>query len=462
MERILIVDDDPLIRKSLLEVLKISGYDVDTIASGKEALDFLKKKNYALVIADLRMPGMDGIELTKEIKKHFPQTEIIIITAYGSVETAIEAMKRGAIDYVLKPINDEEMKIIIEKALFQYRLKMENESLRKNVSSDMRYFNVIGQSKPMQKIFSLLDSIASTNVTVLITGESGTGKRLLAQTIHKKDNNRKFAPFIEVSCGALPETLLESELFGHVKGAFTGALKDKPGRFELADGGTIFLDEIDTLSSNMQVKLLRVLQSREFERVGGTKTIRVDVRIIAASNRDLKKLIQKGEFREDLYYRLNVVTINIPPLRERKDDIPLLAEHFLKKYSAHVNGRVKGISLKAMQALMNYEWPGNVRELENVIERTIILSKNSYIQPEDLPEQISSLPPRSQSTFLLEDLSNFGSYREALQKAERKIIEHVLMLTHGNKKEAAKILRINRTTLYNKLYELGILKKGEK
>ncbi|RKY40177.1 MAG: sigma-54-dependent Fis family transcriptional regulator [Candidatus Omnitrophota bacterium] len=457
---ILIADDEPLTRKSLLEILKFEGYKVSLASDGEEALKQVKEEPPDVVIADLKMPKLDGITLLRKIKEYDSNIAVVLVTAYGTIETAVEAMKEGAFDYITKPIIDKEIKIVIQRILEQKNLLEENKVLKEKLRKEGRkqFYKMIGQNPKMQKIYNLIETVAPTNATVLVVGESGTGKRLIAHALHFYNPYRKDNPFVEVSCGALPENLLESELFGHVKGSFTGAIRDRQGRFEIASGGTIFLDEIDAFSPKLQVKLLRVLQEGEFERVGDTKTIKVDVRVIAATNQDLKKLIKGGLFREDLYYRLNVIPINVPPLRERKDDIPLLVEHFLKKSSQKLKGRVvKDVSPQVMELFFAYDWPGNIRELENIIERAVILCKGEKIEIEDLPEFFMELREEKgydekKGTFFL---------KEVVKGSEKEIIERVLKECGGNRKKAAQLLGINRTTLYNKLKAYGILKKKD-
>jgi len=455
-KHILIADDEPLTRKSLYEILKIDGYRVSLASDGEEALHIVKSDAPQIVVTDLKMPKIDGLQLLRRIKSTYPEIAVVLITAHGSIENAVEAMKEGAFDYVTKPILDNEIKTVIGRIFEQKRILEENKVLRKKLAAATRceFHNIIGQNPKMQKIYNLIYSVASTNATVLITGESGTGKRLIAQAIHYSDSQRKDKPFVEVSCGALPENLLESELFGHVKGSFTGAIRDRKGRFEAADKGSIFLDEIDTFSPALQVKLLRVLQEGDFELVGDTNTVRVDVRVIAATNQDLRQCIQKGTFREDLYYRLNVIPIYAPPLRERKEDIPLLTEHFLDKCSKKIKGKnVDKISSEVMDIFFAYNWPGNVRELENVIERAIILCKNETIEKDDLPE---SLHEQQLSQAVLNQKQQ-GSLKEALRYSEKEIIERALRECKGNRKKAAESLGINRTTLYNKMREYELL-----
>lgn len=454
---ILVVDDEPLVARSLSELLTLSGYAVSTAGSGKDALELLKDYTADIVISDIKMPEMDGIELLKKVKNAYPNTPVILITGYGSIESAVEAMKYGAYDYVTKPIADSEIRIVIERLINQRRLQEENIKLKEQLSAVQRerFHNIIGKNQKMQKIYSLIEAIINTRATVLIHGESGTGKRLIAHAIHKYNEHERGKPFVEVSCGALTETLLESELFGHVKGAFTGAIKDRMGRFELANGGTIFLDEIDAFSPALQVKLLRVLQEGEFERVGDTKTVKVDARVIAATNQGLQDLIKEGKFRKDLYYRLNIISIDLPPLRERKDDIPLLVEDFIKKHSRHASRKVESISDSAISILIDYDWPGNIRELENVIERAVILSKGSVINPEDLPEFLNT-PSKDKDSD-----SNKIRLKEAMQDPEKDLILKSLTSVSWNRNETAKVLGINRTTLYKKMLKYGLLKNNK-
>ncbi|HDI00705.1 MAG TPA: sigma-54-dependent Fis family transcriptional regulator, partial [Firmicutes bacterium] len=359
--RVLLVEDDRVARVPLRDDIAEAGYDVDEAGSAEEALELLGKKGYDVVVTDLRMPGMDGIELLERIKAESPDTEVIVITAYGTVRTAVRAMKLGAYEYLTKPFDNEELLLLLERIRRMREVMEENVRLRRRLEERYRLEDMVGKGHKMQEVFRLIRTVASSDSTVLLQGETGTGKELAAHAIHEL-SPRRDGPFVKVSCAALSRELLESELFGHVKGAFTSAVKDKPGKFELADGGTIFLDEVDDIPLELQVKLLRVLQEREFERVGGTRTIRVDVRVIAATKVDLLERVRRGLFREDLYYRLNVVPIRLPPLRERKEDVPLLMEHFLRKLGAE--GRIE-MTPEAMKLLMDYDWPGNVRELEN-------------------------------------------------------------------------------------------------
>ncbi|MEA3561036.1 MAG: sigma-54 dependent transcriptional regulator [Candidatus Omnitrophota bacterium] len=463
---ILVVDDEPLTRQSLYEILKFEGYKVSTAQDGLEALDSIKKSPPGIIIADIKMPGMGGLQLLKEIRNNGLETAMILITGYGSIETAVEAMKEGAFDYITKPIVDSEIKVVIQKILNQQKLIEENHLLREKLAAATRekFHNIIGRSSGMQKIYAMIELVADSNATILLHGESGTGKRLITHAIHQSDPSRRAQPFIEISCGALPETLLESELFGHVKGSFTNAIKDRTGRFELADKGTVLLDEIDAFSPSLQVKLLRVLQNGEFERVGDTRTRKVDIRVIAATNQDLTQAIKNGTFREDLYYRLNVISIYIPPLRERKDDIPLLVEHFLKQIRKRAGKNknrqpVKGISEEAIQALLTYDWPGNIRELENVIERAVILTKGDSITPEDLPEFLQEKKGTDLFSLKAPGSPGLKSLKEALKNPEKQVIQRTLEQTSWNRKKAAENLGINRTTLYNKMKEYDLLKR---
>lgn len=457
---ILIVDDEPLVRRSLSELLTLCGYTVTTASNGKEALDCLKSYTADITITDMKMPEMDGVQLLKQIKKIYPDMPVILITGYGSIQNAVDAMREGAYDYITKPIVDAEIKLVIERLLKTRQLQEENVKLKEQLSVSQReqFHNIVGKSPQMQKIYTLIEAITKTRSTVLIYGESGTGKRLIAHAIHKYNEQERGKPFVEVSCGALTETLLESELFGHVKGAFTGAIKDRVGRFELADGGSIFLDEIDAFSPALQVKLLRVLQEGEFERVGDTQTVKIDVRVIAAANQNLQDLIVQGKFRKDLFYRLNIISIEAPPLRERKCDIPLLAEDFIKKHSKHISKKIDALSEDAMAILMNYNWPGNIRELENVIERAIILSKGPLIVPEDFPEVLLHSSKHKEE---LPDSANGLKLKDALKSPEKDLIVKALEAVDWNRNEAAKTLGINRTTLYKKMQKFGLLRNNK-
>jgi len=450
---ILVVDDEPLVRRSLSEFLTLEGYCVSTASNGREALEILKSYTADIVITDIKMPELTGIQLLQQIRLNYPDIAVIFITGYGSIENAVEAMKEGAFDYITKPIIDNEIRIVLGRLIKQKLLVEENIKLKEEISATRKdhFLDIVGKDEKMQKIYTLIEAIATTRSTVLIHGESGTGKHMIAHAIHDCNELERGKPFVEVSCGALTETLLESELFGHVKGAFTGAIKDKCGRFELANGGTIFLDEIDAFSTNLQVKLLRVLQEGELERVGDSTTLKVDVRVIAATNQDLQELIAQGKFRKDLYYRLNIISMEIPPLRHRKVDIPLLANDFIVKHSKRISKKVEGISQDALAVLMDYDWPGNIRELENVIERAIILTKGSMIKTEDLPEFMTETKGSEETQK--------DSYRlkDALKEPEKDLILKALEAVDWNRNDAAKALGINRTTLYKKMVKYGLL-----
>ncbi len=453
--KILIVDDDALVNLSLSEFLALEGYSILNASNGRQALDKLRNNHIDVVITDIKMPEMDGTQLLNAIKHDFPETYVIMVTGFGSIENAVEAIKQGAFDYITKPVIENEIRMVLERLIKQKELVAENLKLKEQIftSTRDRFCNIVGKDIKMQKIYTLIEAICATRSTVLIHGESGTGKHLIAHAIHEFDETERSKPFVEVSCGALTETLLESELFGHVKGAFTGAVKDKVGRFELADKGTIFLDEIDTCTQNLQVKLLRVLQEGELERVGESNSFKVDVRVIAATNQNIQDLIAQGKFRKDLFYRLNIIAIELPPLRERKMDIPLLAQEFVIKHSARINKKVTGISDKAMSILMKYNWPGNIRELENVIERATIFAQGPVIFPEDFPEFFTNHKGRS-------DLNEDGQkLKEALKNPEKDLILKALESVEWNRNEAAKALGINRTTLYKKMVSYGLLKQ---
>jgi len=439
--KILVVDDEAIVRESLQDWLTSAGYQVFTAENGPKALDIIGREKMGIVITDLVMPGMDGIELMKRAKEILPSIEVIIITAYGSIPTAITAMKDGAYDYIEKPFCPERAELLVEKLAEHQELVEENLSLRQRLEDRYRFENIIAKSSKMQRVIEVIKVVAKSNATVLITGESGTGKELVARAIHSQSHRRN-KPFVAVSCAALPESLLESELFGHEKGSFTGAYAQKKGKFEFANGGTLFLDEVGEMSANIQVHLLRVLEEKEFTRVGGNEPIRVDVRVISATNKDLRKAIEKQEFREDLYYRLNVVNIELPPLRERREDVPLLAEHFLHKFAMENQKEITGFSHEAMELVLDYDWPGNVRELENAIERAVILAKDSIITVADLPQENLSL---AYST----------TPRKNLKEVEKGHIWNILRETGENYSEAARILGISRMTLYNKAKEYG-------
>ena len=447
LNRLLIVDDEQSMRELLSIMLRKEGYEVVTADNGEKALKAVQNDIFDLVITDLKMPQMDGMTLLKAVKESSPDTIVIIITAFGTTEGAEKARLLGAYDYIGKPFNNDEIKLVIQNALEKGHLRKENILLKREIESRTGFENFIGKSEPMQRIFSLIRQVADTKSTVLITGESGTGKELVARALHAQ-GSRNAHPFVTVNCGALPETLLESELFGYMKGSFTGAVANKQGLFETANGGTIFLDEISTMTPALQVKLLRVLQEREFKRVGGTADIKVDVRVIAATNRELLADVNKGLFREDLYYRLNVILITVPPLRERKDDIPYLVEYFLGRSAP--GKKAKKITPEAMKLLLNYRWPGNVRELENTIERLVILTAGDIITVEHLSE---SLKNASSGTELIPlDIPESGIDLESLlQNAERTMLYKALDKAGGVKTEAAKLLGLSFRSFRHRL-----------
>ncbi|OHB82439.1 MAG: Fis family transcriptional regulator [Planctomycetes bacterium RIFCSPHIGHO2_02_FULL_38_41] len=425
------------------ELLKSKGYISDVSASGKDAVEKLAIDGaYSIVLTDLVMPEMDGIEVLKKIKQQNPHIAVVVMTSYGTITNAVEAMKLGAADYITKPFKRDELIVVIEKILQLQRLEGEVDRLRSELGEKYTFKNIIGESPKIKKIFEIISDVSNTEANILIQGETGTGKELVARAIHY-DSVRKNYPFVKVDCAALTETLLESELFGHEKGAFTGAIKDRVGRFRTADGGTIFLDEIGNIPITVQAKLLRVLQDCEFEAVGSDKPVKVDVRIIAATNADLEENVEKGIFRRDLFYRLNVIRIFLPPLRERIDDISILASHFLSIYSKKNRKKVDRISSEALNNLTSYLWPGNVRELENIIERAVILCKGNVIEPVDIPlYQGKTVSPMELSGKPLQEL---------IDQVERQIIINTLKLTDSDKEKAAKILQISRAGLYNKL-----------
>jgi two-component system response regulator PilR (NtrC family) len=448
-----IVDDESIIHEVLSQLLTSEGYEVELSSSGEEALEKHSSQAYDLILLDLLMPGLDGIEVLKGIRKIDPQAVIIIITAYASVESAITAMKMGAYDYIQKPFKHDELLLTIKRALEHKSLQEENIRLKDELTRKFGFDNIIGRSKPMLKIFELIKATAPTRSTILIQGESGTGKELVARAIHQNSDRRNFA-FIVVNSGSLPPDLLESHLFGHVKGAFTGAVSQKKGLFEAADKGSIFFDEISTLSLETQAKLLRVMQDKEFMRLGGTKTIRVDTRIIAATNTDLEELIARKNFRQDLFYRLNVIKIELPPLRERKEDIPLLVKHFVDFYSLENSKEIEGVTEDVLEILESHDWPGNVRELENLIERAIVLTKSSTITRSSLPPLF--LSNRAEPDRLAESSEAELTLREQTQMFQRKIIINALRKARGVQKKAARSLGLKATTLNEMIKRLDI------
>ena len=442
---ILVVDDEPAMRESLKDWLVEDGYEVALASNGENAINMAAEKNFDVILLDLKMPGMDGIEALEKLKEVSPEAEILMMTAYAAVDTAVQAMKQGAFDYLVKPFDPEEVEIQIKKIVAHKELVLENILLRKKLEEKYQFDEIIGKSDAMQEIFDLIGRVAPTDSTVLITGESGTGKELVAQAIHG-NSSRCYMPFIAVSCGALPDSLLESELFGYEKGAFTGADHTKRGRFEMADKGTLFLDEIGDISLKTQVDLLRVLQQKEFCRLGSEDMIKVDVRIIAATNRDLQQAIRENRFREDLYYRLNVISIHMPPLRDRREDIPLLAETAIQKYCMEMNKEKVKIAPSALKLLMEYDWPGNVRELENIIERALVIGREKEIVADDLPFSSKSI--------------TLDSFPKSLKMMEKFHIVRILNGCDWNISRAARELDIDRQTLYNKIEKYEI-KRGD-
>lgn len=453
MESILIVDDEKNYLVVLKELLSEENYEVITAENALQALEIFKESDLDLVLTDMRMPKIDGIELLESIRSINNEIPVIIMTAYATVEKAVKAMKKGAFDYVTKPFQNEELKITVRKAIDLYKLKRENLNLRHEVSRKYQFGNIIGKSPVMLKLYEMIEKVAGTKATVLITGETGTGKELVAKAVHY-NSPRKNNAFVSVNCAAIPETLLESELFGHEKGSFTGAIAMRKGRFELADGGTIFLDEIAEMPTALQAKLLRALQEMEFERVGGTKTLKIDVRVLAASNKDLKKEVEAGTLREDLYYRLNVMHLRLPPLRERPDDIPLLAAHFLQKYSQELGKGGLEISPAVMRGLYTRSWPGNVRELEHVIERAVILASGREITPADIASESQEI----ENTDL--DIDRFipmqVKLNEALEEVEAKMIKRALARAGNVQAHAAAMLGITKSLLQYKMKKYNI------
>ncbi len=443
---ILIVEDDLSVGESLRLLLKKKGYNTFLASNGKEALNIFRQEIIDLVITDLVMPKMDGIQLLEAVKEIKPETEVIVISAQGTIEKAVQAMKLGAFDFIEKPINPRVISLLIERALEKQALILQNRDLRTKLEDRFQLNNIIGRSDKMVKIFELIRHIAPYDSSVLITGESGTGKELIANAIHY-NSPRASKPFIKVSCASLSEGIIESELFGHEKGAFTGAIASRKGRFELAHEGTLFLDEVEDIPPSTQIKLLRVLQESEFERVGGNKTIKVDIRIIAASNRDLQEEVKMGRFREDFYYRLNVVNIKLPPLRERKEDIPFLVNFFIERFNKKYGLRVKGVSQRAMNALMEYNWTGNVRELENTIESAMVVNNPEILDIQHLPQEIREFKERPEIVSI-----KIGT---PLEEVEKELILKTLQATRGNKLRAARLLGINVRTIHRKLEEIG-------
>ena len=440
MRKILVIDDEQNIRKMLTRVLSPEGFIVKEADNGLEALKRLQEENYSLVLLDLKMPGLNGIETLKKIREDDLNLPVIMMSAYGSIPEAVEAMKLGALDYLIKPFDIEELKIITNRAIKQYELEVENIYYREEEEKRFNFDEIIGKSNSINKVLEMVKSVASTPATVLITGESGTGKELIARAIHK-NSLRKNGPFVAVNCAAFSLNFLESELFGHEKGSFTGAIARRIGRFEMANGGTFFLDEIGEIDPSIQVKLLRFLQEREFERVGSSRTIKVDVRILSATNKDLKKEVEERRFREDLFYRLNVFTVDVPPLRERREDIPLIVEHFIAKYNKILNKKVKKVSEKAMELLLDYNYPGNIRELGNIIERSMIMARDEIIDE----KYFSFIEPERKF-----------EKKGTIKDVEKELIIKYLIQNKGNRTHTAELLDISRRSLQNKIKEYQI------
>ncbi len=454
---VLVVEDEAAIRLMLEEGLRDEGYDVTLVSTGEAAVAALRESPVHVVLTDLMLPTIDGLEVLKRVQAESPDTACIVMTGYGTVEQAVHAMKAGALDFVTKPLSIDAVVVLIKKALEMQRLRQENALLKRTVRDKYRFDNLVGASEAMREVLDFVEKVADSDSTVLIQGESGTGKELLARMLHFNSLRRE-RPLVPMNCGAIPENLLESELFGHEKGAFTGAINVRIGRFEMASGGTLFLDEVGELSPQLQVKLLRVLQERAFERVGGTKTIRADVRIIAATNQDLEQLVEEGKFRKDLFYRLHVIPITTPPLRARRLDIPLLIDHFLSVFNTAKGTAVSGVEPAAMDSLLRYNWPGNIRELQNLVERVVILKKSGMITVTDLPEKIlQSKPVPAERGEDLDEFSTEGiDLMEALEQYENRLIRGALRQANGVTSRAAQLLRLNRTTLVEKLKRKGL------
>ena len=454
MAKFLVVDDNPEVLKLVANILETNEYEVETASRGESAIKKLDSNDYDMVLTDLRMPDIDGMQVLEHVKSRASKTMCIILTGHGTIKSSVKAIKKGAFDYITKPVSSSELLIVVEKALKFKNLEEENIRLKKELKGKYHYKNIVGTSQAIKKIYDLIEKVSDTDGTVLITGASGTGKELIARSIHY-NSQRSDKPLVVINCGAVPEALLESELFGHEKGAFTGAYKKRIGRFEMANGGTVFLDEIGEMSPALQIKLLRVLQEQQFERVGGTKTIHVDLRFIAATNKNLTTAINMEKFREDLYYRLNVIPIKVPSLMQRRSDIPLLIDFFLKKFQKTKNKKITGLSQSAMDAMWAYNWPGNVRELENVLKRLTILCEGPVVDIGDLPENIGDVNEAmpSEEEVIRGDELNLN---EAVQDYEKRIILEALEKTNWVKSKAAKLLNINRTTLVAKIKKQNI------
>jgi two-component system response regulator PilR (NtrC family) len=454
--RILVVDDEESIREFLEIMLKKEGYEVSTCEDGAKAIEILKKKTFDMVISDMQMPHITGLELLKHVKENYPELLFMIITAFGTTETAVEAMKMGAYDYLTKPFKIDEVRINLSNALKSKNLEVENRTLKKELTRENSFQNMIGNSDSMHRIFELVSRVSQTPTNILVTGESGTGKEVVAKAIHY-NGPLKDKAFVTINCGAIPENLMESEMFGHKKGSFTGAISDKSGLFEVADGGTLFLDEVGELPLSIQVKLLRAIQERIIRRVGATDDIKVEVRIIAATNRDLDEMVSKGGFRQDLYYRLNVINIKTPSLRDRKTDIPLLANHFLKKYNDRLGKNIGSISQEAMDMLKKYDYPGNVRELENVIERTVALESGSTILPESLPPFVNTPSGRKMASSHEIEIGDDGvDLDKIVGQIEKELLIKAIHAANGVKKRAAKLLNITFRSMRYRIEKYGL------
>jgi len=461
--RILVVDDEESIREFLEIMLKKEGYEVTLAEDGQKAKDLLSKKTFDMIISDLQMPHVTGIELLKHVKESYPDTVFMLITAFGTTETAVEAMKMGAYDYLTKPFKIDEVRLNIQNALRSRNLEVENRSLKKELVKEYSFQNMVGNSPAMHSIYDMVKRVSQTPTNVLITGESGTGKEVVAKAIHY-NGPLKDRPFVTVNCGAIPENLMESEMFGHKKGSFTGAVSDKAGLFEVADGGTLFLDEVGELPLTIQVKLLRAIQERVIRRVGATDDMKVDVRIIAATNRNLEEMVQKGGFRQDLFYRLNVINIKTPSLRERREDIPLLANHFLKKYNERLGKNIGAISAEAMEILKKYDYPGNVRELENLIERTVALEGGATILPESLPPMVNTASGRKMASSNEIEIGEDGvDLDKVMGQIEKELLIKAIHAAGGVKKRAAKLLHISFRSMRYRIekYNLGVVGDDE-
>lgn len=461
--RILVVDDEESIREFLEIMLKKEGYEITLAEDGQKAKELLAKKSFDMIISDLQMPHVTGIELLKHVKDTAPEIVFMMITAFGTTETAVEAMKMGAYDYITKPFKIDEVRLNIQNALRSRNLEVENRSLKKELTKEYSFQNMVGNSPAMHAIFDMVKRVSQTPTNVLVTGESGTGKEVVAKAIHY-NGPLKDKPFVTINCGAIPENLMESEMFGHKKGSFTGAVTDKAGLFEVADTGTLFLDEVGELPLTIQVKLLRAIQERVIRRVGATEDMKVEVRIIAATNRNLEEMVQKGTFRQDLFYRLNVINIRTPGLRERRDDIPLLANHFLKKYNERLNKNIGGISTEAMEILKKYDYPGNVRELENLIERTVALEGGAMILPESLPPMVNTTSGRKMASSNEIEIGDDGvDLDKVMGQIEKELLIKAIHSAGGVKKRAAKLLHISFRSMRYRIekYNLGIVGDDE-